>query len=278
MRITGIILAALAIAVAAIFLGRWQLHRYEVRAEALHQYELGQEEAPQPLDELISPGATHLPPHTQWREAVLVGQFEPASTTVLRNRPVDSTPSWQYLAWFDTTDGQSMLVNLGWIPLPRSGTEPAAIPYPEAETTITVITREWEDDDGNRAAGATRIAPGQLPAPTYDAVPGYGMLREVCVAGDCADVVVGAQTPLPSLSTGPHLSYAWQWWVLAAMAPAGGVIMIRREREGDDDAPADGTDAGVPGEVGERAQPAIASAARKGRKGRLSDEDIEDAL
>jgi cytochrome oxidase assembly protein ShyY1 len=292
-RITGIIAFAVAVSVAAVFLGHWQYHRYEVRAEALHQYELGQQEDPRPINDLIPPGSVDLPAHTQWREAVLVGQFEPESTTVLRNRPVDRRPSWQYLAWFDTTDGRSMLVNLGWIPLPGPDDDPAPPPYPTSETTITVITRTWEDDDGKRGDGATRVTPEQVPAPTYNSVPGYGMLRQVCADGQCANVVVGEQTPLPSLSTGPHLSYAWQWWVLAAMAPVGAVIMIRRERADDADGDAVDRDAAEPvldsggvgasgrvnprvGEAAIRATPPSASRRRSNR--RLSDEEVEDAL
>ncbi|WP_430866906.1 SURF1 family protein [Demequina aurantiaca] len=293
-RITGIILTALAVCAVAAMLGRWQYHRFEVRADALEQYELGQQEAPKPIAELIPAGATDLPPHTQWREVVLVGHFDPESTTVLRNRPVDSIPTWQYLAWFDTTDGRSMLVNLGWIPLPATGTTTAPVPYPTAETTITVITRSWEDDDGKRGDGATRVIPEQVPVPVNESVPGYGMLREVCAEDACASVVVGEQTPLPSLSTGPHLSYAWQWWVLAAMAPVGAVVLIRRDRADDQDAEA-GADAGLseqasetPAESGAAggepsigratARPSRASAPRKGRRARLSDEEIEDAL
>lgn len=270
-RITGIVLTALVVCVAAVFLGRWQFHRYEVRAEALHQYNLGLDVEAQALGDLIPAGATELPANTQWREAVLVGYFDPDSTTVLRNRPVDGTPSWQLLAWFDTTDGRSMLVNLGWIPLPGPTADPALPQYPTTETTITVITRSWEDDDGRRGEGATRITPEQVGAPNGEPVPGYGMLREVCADGTCTDVVTGEQTPLPSLSTGPHLSYAWQWWVLAALAPVGAVIMLRRERDDGDDDPTD-----TPA-----TQPTAASAPlppRKGRKRRLSDEEIEDAL
>lgn len=246
---------ALAVSVAAIFLGKWQFHRYDVRADALHEYKLGQEVEPQPLADLIPPGSDELPVHVQWREATLVGHFDPDSTTVLRNRSVDATPSWQYLTWFDTDDGRSMLINVGWVPLPGQDAEPEPIPYPTTESTITVIVRTWEDDDGRTGQGATRITPAQLPDAPQEPVPGYGMLREICTNGDCADVLIGGQTPLPSLSTGPHLSYAWQWFVLAAMSPLGAVIMIRRERE----------------EISERAT-------RPRRKRQLSDEEVEDAL
>jgi len=270
-RIAGIVLTALAVCVATVFLGRWQYHRYEVRAEALHQYELGQQEDPHALNDLIPAGVTQLPDHSQWRETVLTGHFEGQSTTVLRNRPVDSQPTWQYLVWFDTDDGRSMLVNLGWIPLPGPEDDIAPPAYPTEDATITVIVRAWEDDDGNSGAGATRVSPAQVPTPTYEAVPAYGMLRQICAGGDCADVVVGQQTPLPELSTGPHLSYAWQWWVLAALTPVGAVIMIRREREDDEpQAPA-----GAPQDPDD-AEPTLSKPRGRGR--RLTDEEIEDAL
>lgn len=274
-RIVGIIAMALAVSTAAAFLGRWQFHRYEVRADALHEYELGKELEPQAINDFIAPGTTTLPAHSQWREAILVGHFDAETTTVLRNRPVDSIPSWQYLVWFDTNDGRSMLVNLGWIPLPGADAEPDPVPYPTAETTITVIVRSWEDDDGKTGAGATRVNPAQVAAPTSQIVPGYGMLRQICVGDDCADTLVGEQTPLPSLSTGPHLSYAWQWWVLAAMSPVGAVIMIRRERE-EAAQPSAFPATTAAGAEAKMDAPASARTRRRPRAG--SDEEVEDAL
>lgn len=289
--VTAIVAISLIVSFATIQLGRWQYHRYEVRAQALDDYNAGQEEQPHQLNELIPLTATSPPDHTEWRSVVLEGQFDAASTVGLRNRPVDGTPALQYLVWFDTDDGRSMLINVGWEPLPDTGDAAAVPTYPSADTTVTVIVRSWEEDNGTRGDGATRISPEQVPDPAFEPVPSYGMLRTMCVAGACEALPTTELTPLPSLSTGPHLSYAWQWWVIAGLSPIGAVVMIRREREstlssgdapgkpaGADPRPPDPAHNPAPQPEPDMPEPHSAASARLRRRRQPSDEEIEDAL
>jgi len=290
-RVAAIVAISLIVSFAAIQLGRWQYHRYEVRAQALDDYNAGQEEQPHQLNDLIPFTATSLPDHAEWRSVVLEGQFEADSTAGLRNRPVDGTPALQYLAWFDTADGRSMLINVGWEPLPDTGVATAVPTLPSADTTVTAIVRSWEEDNGTRGDGATRISLEQVPDPAFDPVPSYGMLRSMCVADDCGALPTAELTPLPSLSTGPHLSYAWQWWVMAGLSPIGAVVMLRREREGTlISGGAPGEPAGAsplppqpaqnpePGPRADMREPQGVASARLRRRRLPSDEEIEDAL
>ncbi|WP_144268206.1 SURF1 family protein [Demequina sp. NBRC 110055] len=265
-RIALTMLIALAVSAVAIMLGFWQLHRHQDKAAAVAAHDAAEGAPVAPLDEVIPAGSSTLPDDAEWRSGTVTGTFERETSTYLRGRPVDSTAAWQFLAWLDTDDGRSVLVQTGWIPQPGEAEDPQMPEYPDSPVTVTGIVRAWEEDDGKEATDSvTRITPAQLASPAGEEVPGYLMIREYCDAGACSPTVVGAQVPLPDVSTGPHLSYAVQWWIFAALAPIGAVLLLRRDAQMEGDAP----------------QPATASAVREPRRARrakLSDEEIEDAL
>lgn len=297
------------VAAVAVYLGFWQYGRHVDRADALANYEAVQQLPPVPVEELVGPGLSGLPDGVEWRMVSATGTFDEGRPTILRTRPIDGTPAWQYLAWLNLDTGQSLLVNLGWVPQPGPNAD-AEFPEldPHERITVTGIMRVWEPDDGKTGGDTvSRIAIEQLQEPQGDPIPGYLMLREWATAKGPVQQPTGEPVPLPSLTLGPHLAYAWQWWVFAIMAPVGGVLLLRRDarlaasRYEDSDqvgaqaSPADqaGT-AGTPQSAGEKAKigavppgdvpqrggpakPARASALRR-RKHELSDEEIEDAL
>lgn len=281
---------ALCVSAVAIVLGMWQYDRYEVRLEARDDYRAALSEPTADLNDVIPADAQHLPPGAEWRTVTVSGVFEQDTTTVLRGRPVDSTPAWQYLAWLDTDDGRSVLVSVGWIPQPGPNEDPAMPQYSDEVVTVTGVVRAWEDDDGKQAADSvSRITPAQLPTPAEPAVPGYLMLREHCDSEGCHDAVVGEPVPLPELTLGSHLSYAWQWWVFAALAPTGANLLLRRDanelaRARESYEPATGADREQTEPPSEHEfKPAAAPksprvSARRKKRREPTDEEIEDAL
>ena len=284
-RIAITMAISFAISGVTIFLGFWQYDRHLDRADALANYEVAEQLAPEQLSELVPAGASELPDGVEWRTITATGTFDPDSLRVLRTRPVAGTGAWQYLAWLEADNGQSLQVGLGWIPQPGPDADPPRPNLdPSTPVTVTGIMRVWEPDDGKESGDTvSRIAPEQLPAATGDAVPGYLMLREWCDSTGCVETPVGQPVPLPTLTLGPHLAYAWQWWLFAAMAPVAGVLLLRRDtrlaasRYPDlDTEPRTTPEVAVP-EVPVPAKPTRASAPRK-RKRELSDEEIEDAL
>ncbi|WP_161794262.1 SURF1 family protein [Demequina sediminicola] len=286
---------AVAISAVAIVLGDWQHGRHEAKTDARDAYAAAQEEPVAPLEVVVPPGSTDLPESAQWRTVTVTGVFDSETATVLRGRPIDSTPAWQYLAWLDTDSGESVLVSVGWIPQPGPNEDPVAVPYSDQVVTVTGVVREWEEDDGKSADDSvSRITPAQLDEPHHPAVPGYLMMREYCDDSGCRNTLVGQEVPLPELSVGPHLSYAWQWWVFAALAPLGAVLLLRRDSREQalidrrDDASgtgpahppndlADDTPASTPSPAPTSAVSHTKKSRRQRRRG-PSDEEIEDAL
>ena len=259
--VVAILVAAALMSAVAVRAGFWQLGRHETRAAAIALHDANVGLAPVPAAEAASDGSLA---DDEWRAVTATGEFDAESLTLLRNRPVDRERVYQLLVWFDTDDGRSLLLNLGFVPVPEPGVELAAPDLPPGQTTVTAIARAFEHDDGRRDAGATRIVLAQVPQPHGDPYDAYGMLREACSDAGCVDHVGAGPIPLPELSLGPHLAYTWQWFAFAVIAPVGGVLLARREWAFDGTAPEDTR--------------ATAPRPRRARREGPSDEDIEDAL
>jgi len=235
LRVVGVLLLAAAVSAVAVRAGFWQYGRHETRAEAIELYEANAEAEPVTLATALPPGEAV--DDDEWTTVTVTGTYDAASLTLLRNRPVDRERVYQQLAWFDTDDGRSLLLSIGYIPVPPEDEEPATADLPAGEATVTAVLRRSEDDDGRRDAGATRVTPAQMPEPAYDPVDGYAMVRESCAADGCVDAY-GEPVPLPTLSLGPHLAYAWQWFAFAAIVPVAGIMLARRDWSGVTAAPA----------------------------------------
>jgi len=225
MRAIGIVALALAVCVSATLLGRWQYHRHEARAADIAALAAATEHAPAPLADVIPVGTTTLPADATWRVVLVSGHFASAEPTWLRNRPVASTPAVHALGWFLTDDGRALVVNAGW----TDAREAARPTLPTTPLTLTVTLRPLEADNGQRDAGATRIAHEQVSEAPAPPVPAYGVLIQAC--DPCGPIDGLAPTPLPTLALGPHLSYAWQWWLLAAGSIVFAVILLRQNGE-----------------------------------------------
>ncbi|WP_062202500.1 SURF1 family protein [Demequina salsinemoris] len=255
-------LIVLVMSALCVVAGRWQYGRYVTKADAIEAYDAAQAHDVADVEEVAGSG-DELADGAEWRAVTVTGVIDPDSVVALRNRPVDSTAAYQYLAWMSLDDGTAVLVNLGWAPVPSEDETEAALAdaLPQGEVTLTGTLRRFEEDDGKRDAGATRIVPAQVDDPGTDSiVPGYVIASDGC-AGLCGDDGPLDEVPLPTLSLGPHLSYAWQWWAFSLLVPVGAWLLTKRDLELKRDP------------SGARPAPA-----KPRRRRHPSDEEIEDAL
>jgi len=250
----AVVLAAMALGLVA---GAWQWGRYETRSHAVEAQAAAEGKPVADLEELIDRDAQG-PGEADWRTATVTGALDADSVMELRGRSVQNTASLQYLAWVHTASGRTVLVNLGW--QPRSGA--TAPTLPPGEVTVTGIVRAFEEDNGKPG---TRVTPVQMNGIDGEVVQAYLMATSTCGANGCVEGLEPA--PIPSLSLGPHLSYALQWWLLTAVAAPLGVWLTRRDA------------------LHERERAAVAASPqsqppppKRSKKRRLTDEEIEDAL
>lgn len=212
----------------------------------------------------------------EWTPVTLTGEYLVDETLIVRNRPRAGQPGYEVLVPFRTDEGPVVVVDRGWLPVGNSPGRPDAVPAPpagHAEVVVRVKPGEPALD---------RDAPdGQVPsidlAEIADTVGGpvAGTAYGIMVTEDPAVESMPQKLVEPTLDEGPHLSYAIQWYLFAAMGfGVWGYSAWMRARNDRADALDDAADDGllsahrVP-----RAKPA-----RRRRDGRLTDEEAEDAL
>lgn len=228
-RWLGLLAAAIAAAALCAALGRWQLDRLHQRhaRNAVIEHNLGA--APVPAADLLRPGHP-LPPGQQWRRVTATGRYDTGHELVVRNRTLDGAVGYHVLTPLVTEQGPALLVDRGWVPTAETAaTRPDVPPPPSGEATVTARMRQAEPPKHGPAPPAgqvTRIAVAtiarSLPYPVYG---GYGEL----VAQDPPSRPAPTALPPPEVSEGPHLAYAFQWFLFGLMALGGYVVLARRE-------------------------------------------------
>ncbi|WP_217615722.1 SURF1 family protein [Cellulomonas sp. GbtcB1] len=276
-RAVGLVLLAVAVSVACVFLGRWQWHRHVARDAAIRLVEQNYSADPVPLDALLPEPGAELDPGDVWRQATVTGTYDADAAVLLRNRPVNSQPGFHVLVPLVQADGSALVVDRGWVAWDDDASGEVAVPAPPSgEVTVTVHLRRDEAADPRSApAGQVQainvgqvLAAGGSDAASY---AGYGGL----VDETPAPAVALGRLPAPSTDPGSHLSYAFQWWTFSVGSLAAFGWLARRELlEGAEAAAGGAPEGGADGDGTPRpARPAPAS-----RRRRTSDEDAEDAL
>ncbi|MGP9536957.1 SURF1 family cytochrome oxidase biogenesis protein [Brachybacterium sp. AOP43-C2-M15] len=224
-----IVLAALCVA-----LGVWQYGRYETRRDEAATVRTNYDAAPVDLDQVLPDIDAPLDGADDWTPVSLEGSYctEVQCLLHVRNRQISGEVGFWQLVPFTTEDGTTLLVVRGWVPSDGEAAAPVdPAPVPEGELTLTVRLRPAEPVlDRAPPPGQTHsVNPGQsaglmeLEDPRLVA-QAYGELVE-------EDPAAERPTPLPSPDTslGPHLSYAFQWWIFALFFPAALIFRLRRQ-------------------------------------------------
>lgn len=287
-RATGLVLLAVALATACLLLGRWQWHRHVARDAAIRLVAANYGADPVPLADLLPTVDAPLDPADAWHPVTVTGTYDPASTVLLRNRPVDGRPGFHVLVPLVVDDAAPtvLVVDRGWVAWDEDASAEVTVPDPPAGA-VTVTARLRPDEPAtDRSAPARQVqvinvgqvlAAGGLTAQSYG---GYGAL----VTEDPAPGTALGPLPAPSTDPGSHLSYAFQWWTFGIGALVGFGWMARREvlEERAAEAAASGPDpaADQPGPASPAPQAGTRRSAPRtpARRRRTSDEETEDAL
>ena len=212
--ITAVAVIAFAY-LAFTVLAPWQLGKNEKNSARNHQISAAFDADPIAYSSVFTQGS--IPADKEWTRVTLTGHYL-NNQAVLRMRPVNSEPAYQFLTPFETTTGEIFLVNRGF---ESAGDSPPANTPPSAVTTITGYARLDEDPPSN--APLTNVDPVQVSGINTEQI---GRELGVHLAHDWIQLAEGqpgevTAIPLPKLDSGPYLSYGVQWIAFGIMAPLG---------------------------------------------------------
>jgi cytochrome oxidase assembly protein ShyY1 len=222
------LLIAIVWAVACVFLGRWQWHRYEAKTLSQHQLSDNYDAEPVAVTSILPGDHTKLSANDTWRQVKLVGRYEPAKKLLVRNRPNDGTFGYELVIPFQQADGPTVLVDRGWLDNGRTAAAPTSVP-PTPGGTVTVLgwLRPGEQRTDNK------LVPGQVSSINLDTIASrtkvdlltgaYVLMRsEKPAAAATRHGLAPLPKPSPATYAGINFSYALQWWGAAI----GGVLLM----------------------------------------------------
>ncbi len=231
-RWLGALLLAVLFAVACYHLGWWQYHRHLAKAERNERLDEHYAAAPVPLPGVLSPAG--LDPDDEWTRVTVSGRYD-GGPVFVRGRTVDGEPGLEVL-WALRPDagGPAVVVDRGFVRPSAEGARvlPSVPAAPDGEVTVTGWVRRGEASRGRQPAPGQLAslnlteAAAQLGVP--DVLPGYVLLDTERTAEGRTPERPDPLGP-PDRSLGPHLAYAYQWWLSMV---AGFVLVwfgIRRE-------------------------------------------------
>ena len=222
----------LIVGLAAIALGVWQLSRHAERAERNRLAIAGRALPPLIRD---SARRERLKPH---RRAFLMGALDQPREFLLRNRVVAGVPAVLVITPLRLTGSDTaVLVNRGYVPAPdavnpaaESWSEPergayrgVLLPMPDRGDGAPVTSRgreSWQalDLSAMRARLPYPVSDLYLVAEPDSSTPAHTI----------RGTVYPFRSELPPMDGGPHLSYAVQWFGIAAAVIAFGIFFVLR--------------------------------------------------
>ena len=217
---------AAVLATVFVMLGQWQLRRLDERRENNAVVEAHRALPVVSYDEVMT-GV--IDDADQWYRVSATGTYTGEQFQV-RYRSLDGAYGSEAVAVLDTTQGESLLINRGFL-VRQPGYPDGALPAPpEGEVTVTgFVRRNDRGDEGAMTPHENQIrlisSEALGTALGRDVVNGYVALLESTPSE--TDVL----RPLgePDLDEGPHLSYALQWFAFTLIGVVGMVVLVRAD-------------------------------------------------
>ncbi|WP_017601990.1 SURF1 family cytochrome oxidase biogenesis protein [Nocardiopsis lucentensis] len=217
-----------------VWLGFWQLDRWEQRSAAVDLQQGNLSADPVPVSDLTEVGGT-VDRDDRWRTVEVTGTWDTEHQLLLRNRDGSRGVGFHVLTPLVTDDGAAVLVNRGWIPPGETARDtPEVPPAPEGEIEVKGRLQFSETEENTGVHDRGGLPEGQIMIVDVDALaeelpyPVYGGYVELTSQDPVPDPAP-ERVATQELESGMSLSYAVQWWVFTLIAIGGWVFLVRRE-------------------------------------------------
>ena len=227
-RWLGALVLSALFAALAYQLGFWQYHRYEAKRDNADRVTAHYDAPAKPLGQVLD--RQPLPKALEWTRVSATGTFaEPG--LLVRARTRDGDVGFEALAPLRLTDGETVLVDRGWLPYAANASVvPAVPPPPSGSVTITGWVRQGESSRDRNLPGEQLATINLAEASTKIQEPLLGGYLLLDAPTGVSDAVTPRSLGRPDLGLGPHLAYAYQWWFSVPMGFVLIVLGLRRER------------------------------------------------
>ena len=204
-------------------LSDWQYRRLASRQEFNAQIINAQKMPATPFTS-IAPNGQIQTQTDLWRTVTATGSFLVDEQYFLRKRSLDSEAGLWVVSPFKTVEGQVITVVRGWTAAGASAKQsPELSALTTEEITLTGRLREITPKDV--------IEPADLPSGQRMGInPQYGQayLELVSSSPELTNPEI-VNLPMPTLTDGPHHSYALQWLLFIVMLDGGYLILLRND-------------------------------------------------
>nr|WP_283251156.1 SURF1 family protein [Rhabdothermincola salaria] len=231
-----------ACVVAMVAAGIWQLDRLDERRAANRLVVAAQEERPAPVTELVPEGTSASADDVdavQYRTATVTGTYLVDGQVLVRNRTYEGAPGYWVLTPLVQADGTAVVVNRGWVPFDVQPDGPwDRFAPPAGPVTVTGLVRPPQvRDTGGIVSSPEDPAEGVLRTLSRVDVARLDQQVDVALLPLYLDLraqeppqpeSVPVPVPAPQLDEGPHLGYAGQWFIFAALTVVVYPLLLRR--------------------------------------------------
>ena len=217
-------LLVVALIVLMINLAFWQLDRHEQR-QAFNATLISRFDEPiVSLNALLDQD----PAAIEWRTVSVNGAYLSGADVSVVNVSQDGRAGYDPVSPLVMPDGRIVLINRGFVPL-----DAAFPPAPTGQVNITGTVRTSAQRKAGQIADPSTGTLTEVQRIDIDRLDEQidGELVDVYVellASEPADSPALSRIASPDFTTGPHLSYTVQWFIFAAFAVFGWVVVVRR--------------------------------------------------
>lgn len=231
-RWLGILAMTVVFAIVCIALGQWQFARRAEAQAAIALLDANYDQDPRDVSAVLG-STTNSDETLKWTPVALTGRYLVDRVVYVRTRFSSAGVGFEQLVPFLDDSGYVIIINRGWVPADDSNSVPVEPPaIPRIPLAVVARLMPTEPVIPGRDAPAGQIATIHVPTlasrlnnPTFE-----GWYARV--DSETPETVTGSVWARPVLDEGPHLSYALQWYVFAAMGFFGYGWALRKEARG----------------------------------------------